>query len=66
MTVVNMKLTKKNYLITVMIIRTYIYIYIYIYIYGQDLDTEIAGYDSPDYRGYTSSPTRMQVLRCYF
>jgi hypothetical protein len=62
MTVVNMKLTKKNYLITVMIIRTYIYIYIY----GQDLDTEIAGYDSPDYRGYTSSPTRMQVLRCYF
>jgi hypothetical protein len=49
-----------------MIIRTYIYIYIYIYIYGQDLDTEIAGYDSPDYRGYTSYPTRMQVLRCYF
>jgi hypothetical protein len=45
-----------------MIIRTYIYIYIY----GQDLDTEIAGYDSPDYRGYTSYPTRMQVLRCYF
>jgi hypothetical protein len=61
MTVVNMKLTNKK-----LFNNSYDHKNIYIYIYGQDLDTEIAGYDSPDYRGYTSYPTRMQVLRCYF
>jgi hypothetical protein len=29
-------------------------------------DTEIAEYDNPNYKGYISSSTRMQVLRCYF
>jgi hypothetical protein len=33
---------------------------------GKALNTEIIGYDSPNYKGYTSSPTRMQVLQCYF
>jgi hypothetical protein len=34
--------------------------------YGQTLDTEIVGYDSPNYGGFTSFPTRIQVLRYYF
>uniref|UniRef100_U5GQZ9 Uncharacterized protein n=1 Tax=Populus trichocarpa TaxID=3694 RepID=U5GQZ9_POPTR len=29
---------------------------------GKALNTEIIGYDSPNYKGYTSSPTRMQVM----
>jgi len=33
---------------------------------GQTPYTKIAGYDNLDYEGYTSSPTRMQVLRYYF
>jgi hypothetical protein len=33
---------------------------------GKASDTEIIGYNSPNYKGYISSPTKMQVLQCYF
>jgi hypothetical protein len=52
------KLTKYFYLITVMVVETFPY--------RQALDTEIVKYNSSNYKGYTSSPTRMHALRCYF
>jgi hypothetical protein len=52
------KLTKCFYLIIVMVMRTYPC--------GKAPDIDIAGYDSPNYEGYTLSSTRMHVLQCYF
>jgi hypothetical protein len=52
------KLTKCFYLITIMVVG--------ISSCGKAPDTEIIGYNSPKYKGYTSSPTKMQVLQCYF